>query len=317
MNTGYRTGVSGAIWIAGILAARAVIINTPDGAGNTNSPPDAACWENVGKITVSGAPSSVTYVSNNWFLTASHVHTLDKPTAVLLSGVTYAIQSNSWTQMTNANGSRADLILFHVDGAVTNAPSFLPGAGSPDADADTVMIGHGRDRATGVTYWTTNSVGTWLETNEASAIYSGYKWGASTGTKRWGENTVDNLGKKSTLENIAYSVNGVALTTTVFRTTFDLTSTNDAQGATYDSGGGVFTQSDGRWYLSGIMITVGPFDRQPASTAVFGNYTYSANLGSYRGQISSVVAIPEPLGGAIFGLGSAVLILRYLRRRPR
>lgn len=293
--------------LAGAGSASAVIIASADGTGNTTaSGSNFDAWNNVGRISNVNVPSSVTYVSNNWFLTAWHVRTNDLPASVILAGVTHSINPSTWTPILNSDGTQTDLVMFRVDGAVTNAPSRLMAQDTGPSPGNAVtMIGHGRDRAVNLTYWDAD----WNVTDEAHQAYAGYAWGANNGTKRWGGNTVEGYNL------IDYPVKDRTLTTTVFRTEFTRNAgADEAQGATYDSGGGVYRLSGGHWYLSGIMINIGPVGRSTAaSKAVFGDVTYSANIGTYSNQISGIAAIPEPNAMLLIGAVSAAAFWR--RRR--
>ncbi|MBP7276164.1 MAG: PEP-CTERM sorting domain-containing protein [Kiritimatiellae bacterium] len=297
--------------MTGVLSASAVIIASADGSGNTTaSESNFDAWNNVGRITKTGVPSSVTYVSNNWFLTAWHVRTNDLPTSVTIAGVTHTIKESSWTPILNADDSQTDLVMFRVNGVVTNAPSkLIPQGTNPTSGSAVTMIGHGRNRATSLTYWDAD----WNVTNEENQVYSGYVWGSNTGTKRWGSNTIEGYNL------ISYAVKDRSLTTTVFRTEFtENAGADEAQGATYDSGGGVYWSSSGDWYLSGIMVTIGFVGRSSAaSKAVFGDVTYSAHIGTYSNQISGIAAVPEPNAMLLIGAASAAAFWRRRRRFGR
>ncbi|QBG48260.1 hypothetical protein EGM51_12975 [Verrucomicrobia bacterium S94] len=105
-----------------IFNAGAVIVAGGDGAQNTNAPAGGQGWDYVGRIDHSSKYSGVTYVSNNWFITAYHIKSLDDPTGVLLGDNRYAIDPNSWTRLTNSVGDEADLIMFRVVGGLLTCP---------------------------------------------------------------------------------------------------------------------------------------------------------------------------------------------------
>ncbi|MFA7368972.1 MAG: hypothetical protein WC334_04940, partial [Kiritimatiellales bacterium] len=143
----------------------------------------------------------------------------------------------------------------------------------------------------------------WAVTNfsGADAVADGYKYAAGS-AKRWGDNTVD--GPVGGLDD------GFGLTDT-FYADFDAV-VNEAQGATYDSGGGVFTGTTNNWQLAGIMLTVGTYNSQPAGTAIFGDETYMADLSVYRNQINQT--IPEPTTGIlVVGIGVVFGVIKRLR----
>jgi hypothetical protein len=160
------------------------------------------------------------------------------------------------------------------------------------------MIGNGRNREVGETTWNSS----WVEGGKPTA-YSGYKW-ADGSTKRWGTNTKD---MDAGLINDGFGV------TDMFYTDFDDIGGSEAQGATYDSGGGVFYNTGSEWELAGITLTTAGYSGQPTGTAVYGNRTYMADMRYYADQINTTSAIPEPatallLAGvaALFGVGHRI-----------
>jgi hypothetical protein len=286
-------------------SAPAVIIAGGDGSGNTTGT-GVAGWDYVGKISsANGAPSSVTYLGNSWFITAYHVRQLDNPTGVVLNASSYVIDSSSWTRVTNSTGTGADLVLFKVTGSVDGLSALAIADSTPTNGTALTMIGDGRNRDTSLISWYVDTTpATWVwNTNfffGADALLDGYKY-ASGAAKRWGSNTVD--GSVDGV-NDGYGI------TDMFYTDFDAVS-GEAQGATYDSGGGVFTGTASDFELAGIMITVANYNNQPAGTAVFGDATYVADLSAYRDQINQV--IPEPATAmqfALIAIGAAGII-RY------
>lgn len=287
------------------LPVFAVIISGGDGSGNTTAPVDDPGWANVGRVNT--AYSSATYLGSSWFITAYHVRQLDNPTSVILGSGSYSINPTSWTRLSNG-GIDADLVMFRVTSEPVESDVALRTA-SINGFPTVTMIGDGRNRAAGKTYWDAS----WNETTEGLATYTGYKWAAGA-TKRWGENTV--AGKNLNVDS------GFG-TTVSFSTSFDSSGgVNEAQGATYDSGGGVFIKNGLNWELAGIMITIstygdgpGPQPDQPASTAVYGNLTYVADLTKYHAQITSTMAIPEPTSFALLALmfGAAAVGRKLLR----
>jgi len=272
--------VAGLVLMAG-SNGWAVIVAGGDGTQNTAAPTGDQGWSHVGQIVAAnGAPSSVTYLDNNWFITANHIKVLDNPTGVLLGGSAYTIDAASWTRITNSTGSDADLMMFRVEGSV-GLSALSIASSSPSNGAGLTMIGNGRNRAAAETQWLV--VGsTWTEVSSGGNRF-GYKW-ATGATKRWGTN-----GKEAD----AGLVDDGYGTTDMFYTDFD-NAPGEAQGATYDSGGGVFVDAGSEWELAGIMLTTTGFGGQPAGTSVYGNRTYAADLSTYSGQIADIVAIPEP-----------------------
>ncbi len=286
--------------------AQAVIIAGGNGSGNTTGT-GVIGWDYVGKISsANGAPSSVTYLGNSWFITAYHVKQLDNPTGVVLNATSYGIDSSSWKRITNSTGSNADLVLFKVTNSISGLPAVSIADSTPSNGSALTMIGDGRNRAASLTTWyvdVTPSSWVWGTTNFAGAdgTLQGYSY-ASGSTKRWGSNTVN-----GSVDGIN---DGYGITDT-FYTDFDNVA-GEAQGATYDSGGGVFIGTTNNWQLAGVMLTVGTYNSQPANTAVFGDTTYVADLTAYRDQINQV--IPEPTTAVLLaGVGIVFGVIKRLR----
>lgn len=287
-------------------SVQAVIIAGGEGQGNTNAPADDPGWANVGHILMAGrGPAGVTYLGSNWFITAYHVWNLDNPTGVLINASAYTVNTSSWHRLTNTispiTGTAADLAMFRVTETVSDLPMLTLRTTSLDNGSPVIMIGDGKDRQTNMTFWGS----AWNVTNSSSGVYSGFYWSATSGTQRWGSNTTD-------LHNV-FIDDGFG-STVVYRTTFDANGgANEAQGALYDSGGGVFYKNGTQWELAGLMITADGYSGQPASSSVFGNPTYSADLSSYHNQITTIMAIPEPTSVIVAGLG-VLAVVRMIRR---
>ena len=273
-----RSDILAVLCVFSAVAAEAVIVSGGDGSQNTTAPSGGQGWDYVGKIDHATANSGVTYISNNWFITAYHIQSLDNPTGVILGGSTYSIDAGSWTRLQNSSGGNADLAMFRVTGGTVGLPGLTVRSSNLPNNSALTMIGNGRNRAAGLTYWDAG----WNEV-PSGGTYSGYKWAAGS-QKRWGTNTKQaNAG----LVNDGFGI------TDMFFTDFDAAS-GEAQGATYDSGGGVFVNNGGNWELAGVMLTTSGYSGQPAGTAVFGNRTYSADMRYYADQINTTAAIPEP-----------------------
>ncbi|QBG48259.1 hypothetical protein EGM51_12970 [Verrucomicrobia bacterium S94] len=146
------------------------------------------------------------------------------------------------------------------------------------ANAELTLIGNGRNRAADEVSWNAQ----WTE-EELPTVYTGYKWDTGA-TKRWGKNHRDFF---SGMVDTGYG------STDMMRTGFDDNIADEAQGATYDSGGGVFYQNGSQWALAGIMLSIGTYGNQPSGTAVYGNKTYIADLQYYAGQIAAVSAVDD------------------------
>lgn len=299
---------------AGILTAAvlptatalAVIIDTASGTGNTTAPPDNPGWANVGTV----ANGSAVYLGNRWAITATHVWT--GPTT--FSGTTYQNVPGSEITLSN-NGTPGktaytDLVLYQL-ATDPGLPALSIASSTPSNGSGVTMIGAGRDRGA-FTVWNVNTTPTpWVWTVSGSTgNAAGYQW-ASTRTMRWGTNAIAGTGWITYTIDTAKSVYAV-------QTTFNDPGfySNEAQAAPGDSGGGVFFKNGGVWELAGIMLITDAYSGQPASTAVFGNNTFSADLSYYRPQIMAVV--PEPATTTLVGLAGLTLAVACRRghRRP-
>jgi hypothetical protein len=163
------------------------------------------------------------------------------------------------------------------------------------------MIGNGLGRAASLTTWHVNTTpDPWVWSTSSfvgeTTTKDGYVWNG-VNTMRWG---TGQIGGSTTFNS-----------TSLLYTTFAATS-DSAQGATGDSGGGVFYYNGSSWELSGVMAYIDTFSGQPDSTAVVGNLTAFANIADYRGAI--LAAIPEPAEVAVW-FGAAVLAVAFWRRK--
>jgi len=263
-----------------VVGAEAVIVAGGGGAQNTNAPTGGQGWGYVGLIDHATANSSVTYISYNWFITAYHIKVLDNPSGILLGGSSYSIDPNSWTRLTNSSGGNADLTMFRVVGGTVGLPGLAVRSSSTSNGSDLTMIGNGRNRQVFETHWDSS----WVEVSPPPpATYSGYKWAAGS-TKRRGTNIKD---ADAGLVNDGYGI------TEMFRSDFDDIGGDEAQGAIYDSGGGVFYDTGSKWELAGIMLVAPGYSGQPGNTSVYGNRTYMADMQYYATQISNTAQISD------------------------
>ena len=174
------------------------------------------------------------------------------------------------------------------------------------------MIGAGRDRGA-FTEWNVNtgtSPWTWTVVS-SNGNAAGFQT-LATSTMRWGTNTITNA-------NFWVTVNvGENRDVRSFATTFDALlelGPDEAQAVLGDSGGAVFQKKGSSWELSGVMFTVAGFSGQPsaATTPVFGNETFSADISYYAPQIMSI--IPEPSTYALLAVAATGFGAILLRRR--
>jgi len=291
--------------------ASGVIIRGGDGTGNTTPPGDFPYWNALGKISkpTDSPPTDPTpftyggtaaYFGNGYVLTAWHIKVLDAPTSVTFGSSTYAIDAGSWTQLKNQDNTGADLALFRISGEFPNIP-YVPqsaiASSTQTNNTEVYMMGYGRNRKTGLTYWKSD----WTETSIPSeASYSGYKWASSGKSMRWGTNVI--AGSDYTLST-SYG------TTSCYYVSFDDSGDDECTVATGDSGGPVFVYSDGQWELIGLNLSYLGYTGQPSATAVFDNEPLFADLSIYRNQI-----MPEPATLGLLALGGLALLARRRRK---
>jgi hypothetical protein len=296
------------------------VIAGGDGTGNVAAPAgDERGWSYVGRL--SNVPSSVTFLGNQWFITANHIKVLDKPTSVLLNDQTYSIDPSKWTRITNSVGTDADLMMFRVDENVGLANLTVRSSSSTAGTAVT-MIGNGFDRYPDLIPLTLGP-----SPNDYELLYQ-LKSGTENTSKRWGLNTVNGAyyNNSGFVDTGGYLDDGETFdpdlygSTQAFYTDFS-PYVGEAQAVTYDSGGGVFVGSGDSLELAGIMVAAGYTGYSIGGTnAVMltegspgynGSETYIADLSAYSNQINQT--IPEPstailLAGiaALFGVAHRV-----------
>jgi len=255
------------------------IVAGGNGTQNTTAPLDDPGFANVG----SRAGASAVYLGDGWVLTATHVG--GGPT--YFNNILYDVVPNSAVQLTNPTGvgytPYTDLTLYQLIGR-PDLPSVSIESLAPAVGWNVIMIGRGRDRAPDLTYWNSS----WA-VQSGPSTYSGYLWSSSQ-SMRWATNVISYVG-------LTRGVNTNSEAS--FATTFTGNTPYDGQGATGDSGGGVFHKdADGSWQLAGIMFSISLNVGQPASTAAFGNMTYIADLSAYRNQILTVINANHAPSGA-------------------
>ncbi len=232
------------------LSAVALVVSSADPASERAPEPDVG-WAHVGKL---GGVSAV-YLGEGWVLTAAHagIGTLE------IGSLRYPAVPDSRVELQapGGSGAAADLALFRVEPGPP-LPRLELTQETPSRGTPTLMVGFGFGRG--------EPIGG-----------RGFRWAAPQ-RKRWGTNRVTGQ---------PYDVAGPRRRVTrCFRSDFSRHGTShEAQAATGDSGGGVFTETDEGWRLAGIMLAVSRDDGQEARTSLFGNTTSIADLSAYAVQI--------------------------------
>jgi hypothetical protein len=238
---------------AGLVAApaRAVLIVTGDGTGNTSAPPSDPGWSHVGGVNgLTGV-----YLGDGWVLTANHVGV----GPLVLGSTTYPAVTGSGVTLQHTAGVYTDLRLFRLvsDPGLSTLPI---GTSSPPSSTQMLMIGRGRNRGAPYTY----------------GPYSGWSWLGSA-AQRWGTNNVSQTAFDLNLGGTPVRSLGLA---------FNNVGGTEAIGTVGDSGGAAFVGSN----LAGILVAIWSYGGQAAQTSVYGNGTYVADLSYYRSQILSITA---------------------------
>lgn len=276
---------------------RAVIVGPGNGSQNTSQGTMPDGWKYTGTIR----SGSAVYLGNGWGITARHLGTV-------VVGNTLTIPSGSFTvdqpsvRLNNGSGIGIDLQMFHL-GISPLLPALNIPIVSPSAGTQIFVVGTGRSaREANPTYWDVTGSGSgtiWTPSADPSlADAGGFVFGTSR-AKRWGTNLTRTDPDGGNL--LTADVDAGFGPTNVFFSDFytdkdDFTkgggTASEMQLSSGDSGGGVF---DANNQLLGISVYTSGFANQPANTAVFGSFSYFANLAPYRDQITTIV--PEPAVG--------------------
>jgi hypothetical protein len=255
--------------------ALALILDAGDGSGNTAPPEDDPGWNNVGQHL--GSPS-VVYLGNGWILTAAHVG----PSIVTFGEQRFDPIAGSPTQLTNSDGSQADLLLFRIDGD-PNLPELSIATSSAKVGQEVLLVAVGSSRSKRVSIST-----------EEQGMVDGFRWKAGQ-TKRWGTNIIE--GEPTLVEQ--EDVQTMALPIVFDRIESAAGTRQEAVAAKGDSGGAVFARSDplepdSPWTLAGLLFSVASPSDHPSNSSFYGDVTWVADLSKYRNQI---LALVYPGGG--------------------
>lgn len=255
-----RIAAALALALCATLPARAVLIDSGDGTGNTTKPSDDPGWSSSGRR---GGLNAI-HLGYGWVVTAAHVGF----GSVTLGNVDYPPVLGSYVAIFHAPSVNADLAVFRIDPYPRALPVLDIPTGTAPVGADAMLIGWGQQRGA-ATQWM--GVAGWL-------------W-AGNSIKRWGTNLVGaSLEPGPPINAIDLDLGGT--TTRALVVDFSEGAPGDEATVTVgDSGGALFVRDGTSWKLGGVSFALGTFEGQPVSTSLYGNIVYAADLSHYRDQI--------------------------------
>ncbi len=238
--------------------ASAVIIASGDGTGNTTPPPDDPGFAHLAQLDwLNGV-----YIGNGWVLTANHVGIRD----AVLGGQVYEAVAGSRIRLSNPTGGNApDLILFRI-ARDPGLPELPIRSSPPPIGAEVLLVGQGRNRG--------------ASTRSCLPPRDGWLWAPSS-QLRWGNNVVEQNG---------YDAQAGSTETRSFYTQFSKQqqTAHEAHAARGDSGGAAFVKNGAIWELAGTIFAI----TQCGDAALYGDFTFVADLSYYLDQIESIASVP-------------------------
>lgn len=303
-----RRGSSGLCRLAGaaivaamVPAATAATMLDPADAPHVTAQmyrDEAANHPSLGQVTGSGLTGSGVALGGRWVLTAGHVSLSKTNGTFALNGESYTIQSVITHPSFSFSGPAYDLGLLQLDREVAGPPATM------------IRLGSMRDLL-GI-----------------EAVWAGFGLG---GTGITGAQAPAELRAFTNIIDVFGDHPSYGLPATSFVADFDKPdgTTNapaSSPGATRlegnlapgDSGGGVFIEVDGAWFLVGINSYTSGF--APGMNSRYGSLSGAANLHLFHDWIEGQTAIapvmiPEPATALLFAIAAASLCLRR-RQRP-
>jgi len=285
--------------------SRAVVLFNLPNSANQSDPGTGVPWGSVAKVSDSAGGSqtgSAVHIGNGYLLTANHVTinatsrfvTFDNSTFYEIDP-SFKAGSRQYGKQVAANVDMAVIKLTTIPVGVPSAV-VLPNGQELIAPATLIGWGFGRDPSAPL----------------GSAVVN---WGStSTAAKRWGFNVPRDA------VAIAYDSYSYEALRTVTGGTSNPSGLGDAEAGltTYDSGGGLFQQLGGSWYLIGVNAaaesnptTFGP-DRI-SNILSRGDYNYFGRVSAYDTQILALV--PEPDSGLLAAAAMTILGAVAMHRR--
>lgn len=285
---------------------KSVVVSTT--LENTTVPPDDPGWGNIAVVR----GSTAIYLGNRWMLTARHIGAGD---AFFPDLGSFSADLDSQISIRNDQvglSEFTDLLMFqlHEDPGL---PALQLAKKTPTPATPITLIGNGRDRQADLSYWNVTGFGNsavW-HSAEDDGEHSGFGT-LNSNTVRWGTNLIerDTLVEPGSDRGNTVNLNLGGLDVVTVLSEFDLNGsqsdnfirTSDRETATAfesqavlnDSGGGMFFKEDDEWVLGGVILAVSGFPNQPtaATTAIYGNATFYADVATYRDQILGELSIP-------------------------
>lgn len=318
----FRQRFSACMIAAGLVAsclvshdrAEAVVI-LGSSAGNTSAPTDpdlATRWNQVGNFgSFMGTP-----ISSQFFVTAKHLGNLTGQSITFLD-------TSSYTTTARFTDPSSDLAIYQISGTFPTDKIVPMYEGTFTQNQAMTIFGRGLSRTD------TNVVGQRFPTGTEN---KGWTWGASTGNRSWGTNTLTGLADGGAAgTQLAYEFNSGG-------------GSNEGTLSTGDSGGPVFMFENGEVRLAGINYAVGPvqvretvegptlsvsvFDYgglylnqsgvwtlEPATNTEKPSVSYSTSIPANSVWISSVITVPEPSTWVLLAGGSVLGAGVWVRRR--
>lgn len=280
--------------------AEAIILYGVDNAGTTSDPGAGAPWASVGRLTNSTGSFSeggAIYLGNGYVLTAHHVST-GSVTHVQFdpSGSFYEIDSDFGYQQV---GTNVDLKIFRLENTNPGVQAVNLWTNPTNFGGTSMVIGWGVGRDPSVP----------LESDSVA-------WGnSSTQAKRWGLNSV--IAAQDDFTGVSPYTNDILVTTSDLPVDLDNPTANELHEASvtiHDSGGGLFQNISGTWYLVGVIEAVTTPNITTFGPSAGDDEVY-VRINSNAAAIQSITSVPEP--GTIFLVTSGLLTITLIRRRKR
>ncbi len=267
--------ISSLVLILSSPLSQAIILYSGDNSANLVAPNNARAdiFDAVARVCNSmggQTAGSAVHIKGKYMLTANHV---SNRTHVTFDGNSFFIRDTAFTPVKIGN---TDMKLFKLleDPALPEKTLYTSTNGGVGSTA--TIVGWGRARNPNITDPDFTSTNIW-------------QWGnSSTELKRWGTNRIETSLNRLGLGGDYYDV----LVTTLNPNAGN----NEAGVAIYDSGSGLFVQSNGIWKLAGITsYVISPTQPQNTNTSTFHtnpnnrDMNFFVQVSTYASQIEAVI----------------------------